>query len=155
MTDIRCSDAEGRQYRHGVYQPLDESALPEAPESSALPARAAASRSGCTPKYPEETRPPGTTPMEHLITLTWQGAEERYPGGIPEQVRHVLAHEFDVIDELNYAPYFLTVHDIVGFARSRGILCQGRAPPPTRRCATASASPRSIPTRYRFCSSAS
>ncbi len=77
-------------------------------------------------QYPEETRPPGTTPMEHLIALTWEGAEERYPDGIPAQVRRSLEHEFAVIAELNYAPYFLTVHDIVAFARSRGILCQGR-----------------------------
>jgi error-prone DNA polymerase len=77
-------------------------------------------------EYPDEVCPAGLTPMRHLIGLTWKGAEERYPAGIPEKVRRQVEHEFALIDELGYAPYFLTVHDIVAFARSRGILCQGR-----------------------------
>jgi error-prone DNA polymerase len=77
-------------------------------------------------EYAEETCPPGTTPLEHLKQLTWQGAKERYPRGVPDKVRRQIEHEFTLIAELNYAPYFLTVHDLVTFARSRGILCQGR-----------------------------
>ncbi len=77
-------------------------------------------------EYPEETVPPGRTPMEHLAALTWQGAAGRYPGGVPAKVRGLIEHELALIAELGYAPYFLTVHDIVVFARSRGILCQGR-----------------------------
>ena len=77
-------------------------------------------------EYADETCPPGLTPMEHLRYLTWQGASERYPNSVPEKVRRQIEHEFSLIEELHYAPYFLTVHDLVKFARSRGILCQGR-----------------------------
>ncbi|MEK6675408.1 MAG: error-prone DNA polymerase [Planctomycetota bacterium] len=77
-------------------------------------------------EYPDETCPQSMSPMEYLKQLTWQGAEERYPVGVPDKVRSEIEHEFTLIDELHYAPYFLTVHDIVKFARSQGILCQGR-----------------------------
>jgi len=77
-------------------------------------------------EYPHEICPPGLAPMEHLRQLTWQGAAERYPDGVSEKVCRQVEHEFRLIDELDYAPYFLTVHDLVRFARSRGILCQGR-----------------------------
>ncbi|HKQ47151.1 MAG TPA: error-prone DNA polymerase [Phycisphaerae bacterium] len=77
-------------------------------------------------EYPHEICPPGISPMEHLRQLTWQGADDRYPHGVPEKVRRQIEHEFTLIEELNYAPYFLTVHDLVRYARSRGILCQGR-----------------------------
>ena len=56
----------------------------------------------------------------------WKGAETRYPEGIPERTREALTYELKLIASLDYAPYFLTVHDIVRFARSKGILCQGR-----------------------------
>ncbi|MEO1679229.1 MAG: error-prone DNA polymerase [Pseudomonadota bacterium] len=61
-----------------------------------------------------------------LARLAGQGLDWRYPNGAPERVRNLLAHELALIAKLDYAPYFLTVHDIVAFARSRGILCQGR-----------------------------
>ena len=77
-------------------------------------------------EYPDEPVPPGTTPQHHLEALAWAGAERCYPEGIPAKVRRALMHELGLIDELGYAPYFLTVHDIVRFARERGILCQGR-----------------------------
>ncbi len=77
-------------------------------------------------EYPAEICPPGQSMMDHLIGLTWRGARERYPHGIPASVQQRLAHEFDLIGDLNYPAYFLTVADIVHFARSRGILCQGR-----------------------------
>ncbi len=77
-------------------------------------------------EYPDEPVPAGTTPQRHLEALTWEGAARCYPGGIPAKVRRALMHELALIAELGYAPYFLTVYDIVRFARERGILCQGR-----------------------------
>lgn len=77
-------------------------------------------------EYPDEVVPPGTTPMKHLTDLTWAGAMERFPRGVPQSVTAQIRHELALIDELRYAPYFLTVQEIVVFARSRGILCQGR-----------------------------
>ena len=77
-------------------------------------------------EYPDEPVPPGKTPQEHLETLTWAGAEWRYPDGIPQKVRAALIKELGLIRELDYAPYFLTVHDIVAWARGQDILCQGR-----------------------------
>ncbi len=77
-------------------------------------------------EYPDEIVPAGRTPQEHLADLAWQGAAWRYPDGVPDAVSERIAHELRLVDELHYAPYFLTVHDIVRFARSRGILCQGR-----------------------------
>ena len=77
-------------------------------------------------EYPDEPTPPGRAPQEHLEALTREGAQRRYPGGVPAKVRRALAHELGLIDELGYAPYFLTVHDLVRFAGEKGILCQGR-----------------------------
>jgi error-prone DNA polymerase len=106
-------------------------------------------------EYPDEVVPAGVSAMEHLRSLTWRGAAERYGegraegtegrrdegtegdggeragvgggvGGVPGRVAAQIEHELRLIEELNYAHYFLTVHDIVTFARSRGILCQGR-----------------------------
>ena len=77
-------------------------------------------------EYPDETREGYATPQEALVAATEEGARRRYPDGIPHKVRTALDHEFALIATLNYAPYFLTVYDIVRFARSKGILCQGR-----------------------------
>lgn len=77
-------------------------------------------------EYPEELAPSGQTPDAYLAQLAWSGAEQRYPQGVPERIRGLLAHELALIEELHYAAYFLTVWDLVRFARSRGILCQGR-----------------------------
>ncbi|HLP85528.1 MAG TPA: error-prone DNA polymerase [Phycisphaerales bacterium] len=77
-------------------------------------------------EYPDEVVPAGTTPMSHLRALTFAGAARRYPEGVPASVHAQLEHELRLIDELRYAPYFLTVHDLVEFANQRGILCQGR-----------------------------
>ncbi|WP_262298718.1 error-prone DNA polymerase [Microvirga sesbaniae] len=76
-------------------------------------------------QYPSETED-GETAQEKLERLTWDGARHRYPDGIPDTVATTCRHELHLIEELGYAPYFLTVHAIVSFARSRGILCQGR-----------------------------
>jgi error-prone DNA polymerase len=77
-------------------------------------------------QYPEERTMPGLTPQQALETLTWEGATERYPEGVPDKVATTLAHELRLIEKLGYAPYFLTVNAIVRFARSQNILCQGR-----------------------------
>jgi len=77
-------------------------------------------------QYPKEAALPGLTPQQALEQLTWEGAESRYPEGLPDTVRASLRHELGLIESLGYAPYFLTVHSIVRFARSRDILCQGR-----------------------------
>ena len=77
-------------------------------------------------EYPDEVCPPGSTPMSHLRNLCFAGAGQRYPLGIPQAVRERIEHELSLIKELNYPSYFLTVADIVLYARSRGILCQGR-----------------------------
>ncbi|MDZ7937395.1 MAG: error-prone DNA polymerase [Rhodoferax sp.] len=76
--------------------------------------------------YPQEAVPPGCTPLQGLSQLTWAGAAERYPQGVPAQVEAWLHKELALIAECQYEMYFLTVHDIVRFARSRHILCQGR-----------------------------
>ena len=66
------------------------------------------------------------TPQAALEQLTWKGTKSRYPEGLPPSVEKTLRHELSLIASLGYAPYFLTVHSIVRFARSKGILCQGR-----------------------------
>jgi error-prone DNA polymerase len=77
-------------------------------------------------QYPDEIDNPALTPQQALERLVWESAPARYPDGVPEAVAAQLRHELRLIDELAYAPYFLTVHSIVRHARSRGILCQGR-----------------------------
>ncbi len=94
-------------------------------------------------EYPEEPVPPqsgmaGMTPQQRLAALAWEGAAERFPrtagngcipddpSALPDRIRDLITHELELIERLQYARYFLTVHDIVAFARSRGILCQGR-----------------------------
>ena len=77
-------------------------------------------------EYPDEAIAGFATPQDALVHLTYEGARQRYPDGIPDDVREVLAHEFALIAQRQYAPYFLTVYDIVRYARSQGILCQGR-----------------------------
>ena len=77
-------------------------------------------------EYPEEIVPAGATLSSHLRQLTYEGATRRFSAGIPLKVQHQLEHELALIHELAYEPYFLTVYDIVRFARSQNILCQGR-----------------------------
>ncbi|MCZ6664823.1 MAG: error-prone DNA polymerase [Gammaproteobacteria bacterium] len=76
--------------------------------------------------YPRELVPAGKTPSSHLRSLTEAGMRRRWPQGAPEKVRRLIDHELALITELNYEAFFLTVYDIVEFARARGILCQGR-----------------------------
>ena len=77
-------------------------------------------------QYPEEIVPPGLTPAQYLRQETLAGGLRRYPAGIPSKVMAQLDNELAIIADLAYEPYFLTVYDIVNFARNRGILCQGR-----------------------------
>ncbi|MCQ8874967.1 error-prone DNA polymerase [Mesorhizobium sp. LMG17149] len=78
--------------------------------------------------YPEETTEAGVDPQTELERLTWEGARKRYPEGIPDKVEGLIRHELEIVGQKKYARYFLTVRDIVRFARSEevGILCQGR-----------------------------
>src|SRR4051812_1712486 len=77
-------------------------------------------------EYPTELVPPGETPAGHLARLTEDGLRWRFPLGVPGKVRGAADHELALIAELGYEPFFLTVNDVVRFARSQGILCQGR-----------------------------
>ncbi|MEY4764685.1 MAG: polymerase [Pseudomonadota bacterium] len=77
-------------------------------------------------EYPEEIVPEGETPSSFLKRITYEGSSWRYPQGLPAAVQLQIDKELQLIAELGYEPYFLTVYDIVRFARSRHILCQGR-----------------------------
>ena len=77
-------------------------------------------------QYPAEVVPAGETAAGYLRRITYEGARRRWPEGTPPQVQHQIEHELALITELRYEHYFLTVADIVDFARSRNILCQGR-----------------------------
>ena len=77
-------------------------------------------------EYPDEIMTEGRTAQEELVHLTWKGAHQHYPSGIPEKIQKIVNYELDFIEKVNYAPYFLTVYDAVRFAREKGILCQGR-----------------------------
>ncbi len=103
-------------------------------------------------EYPSEPVPDGSTAHEELTRLTWLGAEGRYPDGIPDKIRHNIEYELKLIGDLNYAPYFLTVDDIVRFARSRDILCQGRGRRRTLPFVIVWVSRRLIPTTWIYCS---
>ena len=77
-------------------------------------------------EYPEEITSGGRTPLQEVEYLAWEGARKFFPEAIPEKISKAIIHELKFIEEMNYAAYFLTVYDIVRFARSRDILCQGR-----------------------------
>jgi error-prone DNA polymerase len=77
-------------------------------------------------EYPEEITTGGRTPLQEVEYLAWKGAKEIFGDPVPEKISSAITHELTFIEQMNYAAYFLTVYDIVGFARSRDILCQGR-----------------------------
>lgn len=77
-------------------------------------------------EYPSELVPEGYNATDWLRTRVEAGAKQRWPQGVPDKVRKAIEHELALIAELNYEPYFLTIYDIVRYARSRNILCQGR-----------------------------
>jgi error-prone DNA polymerase len=76
--------------------------------------------------YPEEITGRGRSPQEELTMLAWRGAKEHFGDQVPQKTIAAINHELAFIEQMNYAAYFLTVHDIVRFARGQGILCQGR-----------------------------
>src|SRR5262249_3901912 len=77
-------------------------------------------------EYPDEIIDGFDNAQDALVHLTYEGVARRYPQGLPDKVRANIEHELKLIAQLQYAPYFLTVYDIVRFARSQNILCQGR-----------------------------
>jgi error-prone DNA polymerase len=77
-------------------------------------------------EYPLESAGESATPYDELVRLTWEGARERFAGGVPHKIAATIEHELSIIKGLRYEAYFLTVWDIMRFARSQGILCQGR-----------------------------
>jgi error-prone DNA polymerase len=121
---------EGNAERH--LKPADEMArlfrdVPEAiAETNRFAGRIVFSLDQLKYQYPDEPVPPGKTAQRHLEDLTWQGAHRRFPLRIPPKTKKVLHKELRLIRKLKYAHYFLTVHDIVRYAREQKILCQGR-----------------------------
>ncbi|MBT3069277.1 error-prone DNA polymerase [Rhodomicrobium sp. Az07] len=100
---------------------------PEAVTNTAkLAARCTFSLAELTYEYPEEIAPDGEAPQARLERLTWEGLAWRYPAGVPDTVATQVRHEFELIARFDYAPFFLTVEDIVRFAREKNILHQGR-----------------------------
>ena len=95
-------------------------------ETTALLSRATFDLNDLTYNYPQEPTPPGETSQEWLEYLTWRNADSKYPDGVPDSVRTTLERELAFIKDAGYAPYFLTIRDIVQKAEELGILCQGR-----------------------------
>jgi error-prone DNA polymerase len=95
-------------------------------ETVAIAARCNFSMDSLKYEYPEELVPPGHTPGSWLRKLTEDGLRWRFPGGIPEKIPNLIERELELIAQLGYEPFFLTVYDVVHFARREGILCQGR-----------------------------
>jgi error-prone DNA polymerase len=95
-------------------------------ESVAIAERCRFSLDSLKYEYPAELVPPGHTPASWLRKLTEDGLRWRFPAGVPAKVANLVEHELRLIAELAYEPFFLTVHDVVSFARGKGILCQGR-----------------------------
>lgn len=120
--------ANGERHLHEQSQIAARFAvLPGAVERSAeIAERCTFSLDELKYEYPLATVPPNRTAGDHLAHLTWKGARKRYPEGVPGKVRELVTHELTLVTELGYEAYFLTVFDIVRFARRQNILCQGR-----------------------------
>jgi error-prone DNA polymerase len=129
---VSISEAGNRLYPNGERYLRERERLaklyPRAllEETVAIARRCAFSLEELRYEYPHELVPAGETPTSHLRRLTEAGARWRWPQGVPPGERAAIEHELALIAELRYEPYFLTVHDIVAYARGRGILCQGR-----------------------------
>ncbi|WP_371454837.1 error-prone DNA polymerase [Brevundimonas sp. LM2] len=95
-------------------------------QTQVLLARARFDLEDLTYNYPQEPTPPGWSSQGWLEDLTWRHAHIRYPDGVPAKVEDLLTKELAFIETQNFAPYFLTIHDIVRVANAKGILCQGR-----------------------------
>jgi len=113
-------------------------------ETVRIAARCAFSLDCLRYEYPEEIAPPGIAPSHYLRQLTEAGLARRFPAGVPQKVHALIEHELALIAELGYEPYFLTVHDIVRFARERNILCQGRGSAANSAVCYALGTPKSI-----------
>jgi error-prone DNA polymerase len=132
--NVTIDDAGFRRERHAdrYLKPGDEMArlFSRYPEALArtieIADRCRFSMDELAYQYPQEKTMPGLTAQQALEKLTWEGAAQRYPEGLPDKVVGILKHELRLIETLEYAPYFLTVNSIVRFARSQDILCQGR-----------------------------
>ena len=98
------------------------------PRRANSPTRSISASTNCATNIRARRVPEGRTPQQYLEHLTWEGAKQRWPDGVPDKVDKQLRHELELIEQLDFARYFLTVHDIVAFARSLDppILCQGR-----------------------------
>jgi len=127
--------AAGRVLRpnaeHALPPPAAFTALFEDDPASVARTREVAERctfslSALRYRYPSERLPDGKTSAQWLADLSWRGARERYPDGVPGKVRELLRKELALIEELDYCGYFLTMWEIVRFCREHGILCQGR-----------------------------
>lgn len=110
----------------GEMARLFKDALEAVTETTALLSRATFDLNDLTYNYPQEPTPPGKTSQEWLEYLTWRNADSKYPDGVPDSVRTTLERELAFIKDADYAPYFLTIRDIVQKAEELGILCQGR-----------------------------
>ncbi|MEO8136475.1 MAG: error-prone DNA polymerase [Betaproteobacteria bacterium] len=95
-------------------------------ETLAIAARCSFNLDELRYEYPEEIVPTGETPIGYLRRMTYEGATKRYPGGLPDTVRTAIEHELALIADMRAEAFFLTVYDIVVYARSQQILCQGR-----------------------------
>ena len=130
--NVPIAEAGGRLYPNGERYLRERERLAKLyprellEETVAIARRCAFSLEELRYEYPHELVPPGETPTSHLRQLTEAGARWRWPQGVPPGERTAIEHELELIADLRYEPYFLTVHDIVAFARSKGILCQGR-----------------------------
>jgi len=101
--------------------------LPEAISASEeIAAQCEFSPSQLKYRYPSEWLPGGHTAQSYLEELSWQGAKKKYPEGVPSKIAGIIRSELDLIAKLDYPHYFLTIQDIVAWARSQDILCQGR-----------------------------
>ena len=116
---------EGRLRSEAEMLRLFRGHEPAVHRAGEIAARAAFSLDELQYEYPSEVAD-GESAAQRLARLAWAGLDWRYPEGPPDRVRAQMTHELALIAKLRYEPYFLTVHDIVAFARSRNILCQGR-----------------------------
>jgi error-prone DNA polymerase len=121
--DLELNSEQHMRTRVQLAQRFDDDLLAE---TLSVAARCTFSLDELRYQYPDEVVPPGQTPSSYLRQLAYEGAGRRWPEGIPAKVQPQIEHELELIAELGYEHYFLTVADIVRFAQSQGILCQGR-----------------------------
>jgi error-prone DNA polymerase len=129
MDQIRSQRLSNSQHHLRTLEDIDRAyrSVPEAlAKTNEIAARCQFNLDDLRYEYPVELAPDGQTPIQFLKRQTWEGAKRRYPSGVPSRIIEQLRHELTLIEELGYEAYFLTVWDLVRYARLRGILCQGR-----------------------------